>query len=127
MAATRLTPRKVAFATALAAGASQADAARSAGYSGKNARGQGYKLMSDPRVKALVEQLQAELRARTQYTAEKAMDEAEEALNKARTTDNATAMVSAVQLRAKISGLLVDRVDARVASFAVNIVGIDRG
>jgi hypothetical protein len=41
-------------------------------------------------------------------------------------TDNASAFVRAVELRGKLTGILVDRVDARVAigTFALNVTGL---
>lgn len=127
MSKTRLTPRKVRFAELVASGRSQADAAREAGYSLKAPRGAGYKLMQDPRVAALVRQLQAELRQRSEITADQMIREFDEAADFAKKTENATALVRAREMKAKLAGLMVERVDARVASFAVMIGGIERG
>jgi hypothetical protein len=44
-------------------------------------------------------------------------------------TENASAHCRAIELQARIAGVLVDRVDARIAvgTFSINVIGLDGG
>jgi hypothetical protein len=52
--------------------------------------------------------------------------ELDEAAEHARQTENSSALVRAIELKGKLAGILVDRVDARVAvgGFVLNVHGL---
>jgi phage terminase small subunit len=115
-----LTPKREAFAQAIVSGLSQADAYRKA-YAAENMKPatvqkRASELMADGEVRGRVEALRKPVVEKLQYGLEDAMREAADALEVARGKENGGAMVAAVQLRAKLSGLLVERVhlDANV-------------
>lgn len=59
------------------------------------------------------------------YGVKEAMKEIEEACDFARFTKNATALANLLQLKAKINGLIIDKMDHRVSgNFQINIGGI---
>lgn len=58
------------------------------------------------------------------HNLEKAMAEAEEAMRFAKETENANAYVKAVEHRAKLNGLLVDRQEVKQVGFTIQIAGI---
>lgn len=107
----------------LANGGNAAAAVRAAGYAPTHASHQGWLLVNkDEAVKAEIERAHQELAERTDYRAEKAMEELGEVITFARETKNATAMARAVELRMKLAGLLVEKVDMNVSG-TVDIVG----
>lgn len=59
------------------------------------------------------------------YNADAAMKEADEAIAFAKETENANAYVKAVELKAKLKGLLVEKHQHQVATFNLSIGGID--
>jgi phage terminase small subunit len=96
---------------------SQADAYRAAYTAGKmkpaTVQNNAHTLMKNSEVSARVQALRAPVVERVQYGLEQAMLEAEEAMKVAKIKENGGAMVAAVQLRAKLNGLLVDRKEVR--------------
>lgn len=61
-----------------------------------------------------------------QYGVEECMKEITEACQFARDTKNATALANLLQLKAKINGLVIDKMDHRISgSFQINISGIN--
>jgi hypothetical protein len=102
-------------------------AAIRAGYPAGTANRMANRLMKKPRIKAAVEAMRAEIAERSAYTVERAMLELDDAMTFAKATDNASAFTRAVELRARIAGVLVDRIDARVAvgTFAINVIGME--
>ena len=106
-----------------------AQAVRESGYSIKGATTRGYKLLKEPDIKVAIDALRRQVATRTGYGVDKAMSELEEAMTFAKKTENATAFVRAVELRAKLNGVLVDRLDARVAvgAFVINVEGMGNG
>lgn len=77
-------------------------------------------------MKEVLEKAKARAIETVKLTVEKALDEAQEAIEFAKKTDNANAYVKAVELRAKISGLLEDKKNpmALGGGFVVQIVGV---
>lgn len=117
-----LTPRQAAFVQAYAVGDKSATAAAiAAGYSPKSARAQVYDLMRNPGVKAELEGIHERITQRTVYDAAAAFDEAGEGIELARKSGNAHALVKAVELRAKLHGLLTDRL--QVDSVSIDLIG----
>ena len=107
----RLTAKKQRFIDAYVAGNSAAAAARMAGYAESTARQWAYRLLTeDDRVKAEVERLQAETRERNAITVDSMVKQLEEDRQFARETENTTAAVRASEIKAKLSGLLHDKV-----------------
>lgn len=107
----------------LSNGGNAAAAARAAGYAPDHASHQGWVLTNkDPAVRAELERARAELADRTDYKAEKAMQELGDVIAFARETKNATAMARAIELRMRMAGLLVEKVDLNVSA-QIDIVG----
>lgn len=94
------------FVLAYLKSGNQAQAAREAGYSHKSAKNQGSLLMRRQHVKAALDAAQAAMIEKTAYDVATAMAEFDEVIAFARQTKNATAMCRAVELRAKMAGLL---------------------
>ncbi len=110
---TTLTSKQEVFAQAIVSGKTQADAYRKAFSAGKmkdeTIQQAASRLMADSKVTARVEELRAPVVAKLQYGLEAAMLEAAEAFRVAKAKENGGAMVAAVQLRAKLNGLLVEK------------------
>lgn len=119
-----LTLRKQKFCSEyLTNGGNAAAAARAAGYAHDHASHQGWLLVNrDEAVKAELDRARAELTERTDYNAANAMEELGEVIDFARNTKNATAMARAVELRMRMAGLLVEKVDVNVSG-EIDIVG----
>lgn len=121
-----LSPRFARFAAEWVKTGNATIAALACGYSPKSARQIGSKLLKDPLVRAEVDRLRAEVREQGKYNLEKAMKECEDAMAFAKRTDNATALVRAVELRSKLSGLLDLKIDVKATSgFQIVFAGID--
>lgn len=87
-----------------------------------------YRFLDRPQVQAEIKKIREKAEQEAAYGANEAMKEAEEAMAFAKETRNANAFVKAVELRSKIKGLLIDKVDLRSQSaFSIQIVGLDRG
>lgn len=120
MATGKLTQKMEMFCQAIVTGVSQADAYRSAydagGMKPETVQNKAYQLMKRGEVRARIEELRKPVVEKLQYGLEQAMQEAEEALSLAREMQKAGQMVAAIQLRAKLNGLLVEKmqVDATV-------------
>ena len=86
-------------------------------------RGQGY--MRLPQVDALIESRFKDLQQETGYTQEKALEEAEFARQFSQKKGNSMALVKAVELKAKIAGLLIEKVDHSVnGNFTIQVYGV---
>ncbi|MEO3431543.1 terminase small subunit [Inquilinus sp. CAU 1745] len=98
-------PRQEAFCRSVAQGASAAAAARAAGYSVDNARGQATRLLARPYVRRRIEELRdGLLEARNREVAE-LVAIARETLDKAREEGKLGAMLRAIELIARLNGL----------------------
>lgn len=107
-------------------GKSARESARMAGYAPTAVKSAAVRLERHPLVVAELAKTQVAIRETTKYDAERAMAELDEGMELSRTTDNATAFMRAVELRSKINGLLIERVDQRnVGGFQIHISGID--
>ena len=108
-----LTPKQEKFCQAIVAGNNQSDAYRAAYNSEKMGLNTIYvhasQLMADDKVKIRVEELRAPVVKEVQYDLKAAMGEANEALEMAKAQGNTSVMVQATALRAKLSGLLVEK------------------
>jgi Terminase small subunit len=102
-----LTIKQLAFIAGIKAGKTGVDAAIAAGYSVKSARHAAYQLLETKLVRAEIDRVHEELRAKTMYDLETAMAECGEGLQLAYKTNNASAAQKFVELRSKLNGLLI--------------------
>lgn len=117
--------REMKFVKGLIAGKSQTLSALEAGYPKSRAGTDGSELMKDPRIIAELASVRAEIRREAHYDLRAAMMEADEAIQFARETENANAYVKACELKSKLNGLLIEKHQHQVASFSLNIGGIN--
>lgn len=106
-----LTDKQRAYVQHVAAGMDSRAAARSAGYSESFSKVAAHRLGKKPAVSKAIESIRAEGRTMAVYGLVEAMKEADDAAAFARQHKNPMALVKATELRAKLSGLLVDRVE----------------
>jgi hypothetical protein len=116
---TILTPQQEKFCQAIVSGLSQSDAYRKAypkslKWKTDSVNSKSSTLHADVRVKQRVAELRQPVVEKLQYGLEQAMAEASDALKVAKAKENGGAMVAAVQLRAKLNGLLVDKKEIRM-------------
>jgi len=104
-----------------------ARAARMAGYSQKAAKEQAWRLLNvDAKVMAAIEQGRQALRERNEITVDAMVQQFDQDREFAVETKNATAAVRASELKAKLAGLLVDRVKQRtVGGLKIELVQYD--
>src|SRR4029078_4261490 len=106
-----LTGKQLKFTQLYAGGMDKVHAARAAGNQGSGANKAGSRLMKNPIVRQAIESVQAQARSVAVYDLATAMAEAEAVCAFARLHKNAIAYCKATELRAKLSGLLIDRVE----------------
>lgn len=115
-----LTPKQEAFAQAVVSGMTHADAYRSAYNAARmkpsTVQSKAYELLRNGEITARVEALRKPVVEKMQYGLEQAMLEAKEAFEVSRAKEQGGAMVAAVQLRAKLNGLLVDKKEVRTVT-----------
>lgn len=108
-----LTAKQEAFCQAIVKGKDQSDAYRIA-YDARNMKpatiaSKASILMTNGNIRARIEAIRAPVVQELRYGLMEAMLEAAEAFNVARDKEQGGAMVAAVQLRAKLNGLLVEK------------------
>ena len=119
--------RRATFVRHFCSGKSAAESARLAGYAEAYCRNASERLLKQPAVKQAIDRARARLREATEYDQRAAMQELDETIAFARETGNATAMARAVELKAKLNGLLVERrEDLHLGGFQLVVSGIDR-
>ncbi len=104
----RVTPRQIRFLELIAAGVTHEEAGKQAGLTSAGSR---YRCLTNPIAIQYLSGLRAESRAIAAYDIAMAMLEAKEARDFAIEHENPMAVVKATELRAKLSGLLIDRVE----------------
>jgi vacuolar-type H+-ATPase subunit F/Vma7 len=104
-----LSNRHEAFCRFLAEGLSITESYERAGY--KRNRGNSARLNADERIRARVAELQQEAAKKSVVTIESVCRELDEATAVAKSKGQAQAMVSAATLRAKLAGLMVEKVE----------------
>lgn len=104
----RITNKQIKFLELVATGMSQVDAGKQAGLNTSNGR---YRTLTNPLAIQYLSSLRSESRAIAAYDIACAMQEAKEARDFALANKNPMAVVKATELRAKLSGLLIDRVE----------------
>jgi hypothetical protein len=107
----RLTDKQAQYVRHLASGKPSRDAAKAAGYSDSYARVATHRLMKKPTVAQAIERIRVEGMKMAAYGVVEAMKEADDAAAFARANKNSMALVKACELRAKLSGLLIDRIE----------------
>lgn len=107
-----LTPKREKFAQNIAKGMAQADAYRAAfdcsKSKDKSIHEAASRLAADVKVSARVAELRAPVVARVRYELEDAMAECDAAIALAMKKENPSAYVAAVQLKARLTGLMVE-------------------
>jgi hypothetical protein len=105
-----LNDRQRRFVEFVASGLSLAEAARHAGFSGSYARKANRVLMKHPAIASAIARIRMEGRKLSAYGLSEAMREAEAVCAFAKLHKNAMAYCKGTELRAKLSGLLIDHV-----------------
>lgn len=105
-------------------GISGAAAARKAQYSKNNAGHIACDLLKNPDVIAEIDRIRNLSSITAKYNYEAAMAEADECVRFAKLTENANAMVKAVELKTKLTGLLVEKHEVKHSGFSISFVGI---
>jgi len=110
-----LTPKREAFAQAVASGMSQADAYRSAFESGKmkpeTIQSAASRLMADYKVSARVEEIRKPAVEKAQITLESHLERLKQLSEKAEQEGQLSAAITAEVSRGKASGLYTEKVD----------------
>lgn len=108
----QLTPRQQKFIAAWQMGVDGTAAAVAAGYKPKAARWSAWNLLNNNKlVMAEVKRLQAGLAKAAEYNGEKCMAECDAAITFAQKTQNANALARLIELKAKLTGLLREKLD----------------
>lgn len=103
----------------------QTRAALAAGYAKSRAQSDGSNLVrKNEEVKAALAEARNKSVAAASYNIQAAMEEADQAIQFARETENANAYVKAVELKSKLNGLLIEKHQHQVANFQLNVEGI---
>ena len=106
----RLTQQQVRFLDAYSLSRNGVEAAKSVGYSQSSASQMAKRTLANPKAIEYLRSLQSESRAIAAYDLSLAMQESLEVIAFAKEHKNAMAYFKAVEHRAKLSGLLIDRV-----------------
>ena len=106
----RLTQRQIQFLDQYAKCRNGKDAAISVGYTTSSAPQMAQRTLKNPKAQEYLKSLQSESRAIVAYDLSVAMQESLDVIAHAKLTNNSMAYFKAVEHRAKLSGLLIDRV-----------------
>lgn len=110
-----LTTKQRAFIAAYQTGISATQAVIQAGYSKHSARHIAHTLMHDNKlVRAELDKVSNALAEAAEYNGERAMREADEAIVFAKQHKQASAVVKALELKARLAGLLRDKLDVTI-------------
>ncbi|HET6807280.1 MAG TPA: terminase small subunit [Frateuria sp.] len=111
----KLSPRQQRFIAEIQKGVPGVQAAIAAGYSVRSAKHAAYQLLHENKlVRAELERVRQQLVALTEYNGERCMAECDDGIAFARRTDNANAFARLVELKARLTGLLREKVDITV-------------
>lgn len=116
-----LHPRQRAFVLAYLKCGIGAQAARDAGYAKAGARNRATLLMKVPSVRSAIAECRRIITERTGYDVVMAMAEFDAVITFAKATKNANAMCRAVELRAKMAGLLDAPSDGEGSALSIHI------
>ena len=108
-----LTARQSRFVSAYVAGASAAEAARQAGYGpGYSAKAAKY-LLHHPSIAAAIQEMHMDLTKKTLFDVEQAVLECNTMIDFAQSKNNAMAAAKLLELKCKLHGLLIERVEVK--------------
>lgn len=105
----KLRPRQARFVKEYLICGEGAEAARRAGYTASDSKNRAYKLSKLPKVAAAIELGRGDIARNAQYDTNAAMKELDEAIAFAKSRDNAMAYAKCIELKAKLCGLMIDR------------------
>jgi hypothetical protein len=108
---TKLTAKQAAFCREYIVDCNGTQAAIRAGFSERTAQEQASQMLALPHIDAEVARLQADIASAANITVATLLIEAEQARTVAKDGKNASAMVAATTLKARLCGLLIDRVE----------------
>lgn len=117
-----LNPKQAKFVKEYVKDGNQLRAATAAGYS--SAKGTASKVANRPAVQSALSEVRSKVSSVAAYTLEAAMDQAEAAAQFAIETGNANAYVKAVELKAKLSGHMIERIQQQISPFTLRIRGV---
>jgi phage terminase small subunit len=109
-----LSTRQQLFIAAMQRGVTGTQAAIEAGYSAHSAKSRAHVLMTNERVSAELARVREKLAAEAEYNGTKCMAELDNAITFALETKQPNAYVKAIELRARLAGLLRDKLDITV-------------
>lgn len=110
-----LNQRQRQFIAEIQKGATGVRAAIAAGYSPRTAKHAAYQLLHENKlVRAELEKVRQQLSELTEYNGERCADDCDKGMEFALRTENANAYVRAVELKARLNGLLRDKLDVTV-------------
>ncbi len=125
-ASKELTPVQAKFVAEYLKHGDGAAAARASGYTGKSPKSKAYQLLHTcENVKSAIADARKALVTQGKYNLIKAMEEADDVIAFAKEHKNPNAYVKAVELKAKLNGLLIERHDMKMTGFHVSVAGID--
>lgn len=111
----KLSPRQQRFIAEIQKGVPGVQAAIAAGYSTRSAKHAAYQLLHENKlVRTELERVRQQLVALTEYNGERCMAECDDGIAFARRTENANAFARLVELKARLTGLLREKVDITV-------------
>ena len=111
----KLSPRQQLFIAEIQKGVPGRQAAIAAGYSPRTAKQMAYQLMhQNELVRAELERVRQNLATLAEYNGERCMADCDKGMDFALKTDNANAFVRAAELKARLAGLLREKVDITV-------------
>lgn len=125
--ARKLNPQQLRFISEYMSCGEGKAAAIKAGYKESGASAAAHALLKNPFVIEELDKIRqsALIIEEAKYNYKRAMEEADMAIAFARETENAAAMVKAIELKTKLSGLMIDRSEVKTAGFVINIGGMD--
>lgn len=107
----RMTPKQEVYVANLSRGMDSRAAAKAAGFSPSYSAVAAYRLKTKPAVAEALAEIRQEGREQAVFGIVQAMAEADSAAQFARLHKNPMAFVKAVELRAKLSGLLIEKIE----------------
>lgn len=108
-----LTARQARFVNVYLSGKSATEAARQAGYREAYAHKAPQTILKHPSVAVAVRDAQNQLRGKTMFDMEQAVHEADEMIIFARAKGNAMAAAKLLELKCKLHGLLIERIETQ--------------
>lgn len=120
-----LNPQQEKFVSEYLRTNSPKQAAISAGYAEGSASSKACQLMKHPKVISAIQRAQTLIQQEGIYNLKKAMEDADAAYEMARLKKNAAGMTAAATLKAKLSGLMVERSEVKQVGFQIVIKGFD--